>query len=59
MDDDGWVLMAQILYVTGGKDGESLGVNIEIAVYMPAPPHPLPKRRTAHHTAKIKTPPLT
>lgn len=48
MDHDGFVLMAQILDVTGGEVGESVGVNIEISVYMPAPkntPHPQRKKR--------------
>ena len=36
MDNDGCVLMAEILEVTGSGDGEAVGVNIEIAVYEPA-----------------------
>jgi hypothetical protein len=36
MDDDGFVLMAWIMNVTGGEDGESLGVNIQIEEYRPA-----------------------
>jgi|SRR5580658_2533472 hypothetical protein len=43
IDADGFVLMAEILDVSGGHDGESIGVNFEMSVYMPAPkdtPHP-------------------
>lgn len=62
MDDDGFVLLAEISNVTGGEDGENLGVNIEIAVYMPAPEAtspPQPKKRKAHRGADAKAPPQT
>jgi hypothetical protein len=36
MDGDGFVLIAWIMNVTGGEDGESLGVNIQIEEYRPA-----------------------
>ena len=46
MDTDGFVLMAEILDVSGGHDGESVGVNFEMSVYMPAPKDtPPPKKR--------------
>jgi HIRAN domain len=48
MDHDGFVLMAQILDVTGREAGASVGVNIEMSVYMPAPtnkPHLQRKKR--------------
>jgi hypothetical protein len=61
MDDDGFVLIAEISNVTGGEDGENLGVNIEIAVYMPTPQAtspPQPKKRQPHPKA-TKIPPQT
>jgi hypothetical protein len=48
IDGKGVALMAEILNVSGGYDGESVGVNFEMSVYMPAAkdkPHPQPKRR--------------
>jgi hypothetical protein len=36
MDDDGFVLMAWIMNVTGGEDDKNLGVNIQIEEYRPA-----------------------
>jgi hypothetical protein len=36
MDNDGFVLFAWIMNVTGGEDGESLGVNIQVEEYKPA-----------------------
>jgi hypothetical protein len=33
MDDDGFVLFGWIMNLTGGEDGESLGVNIQIEEY--------------------------
>jgi hypothetical protein len=57
IDDEGWILMAEILNVTGGEGGESLGVNVEIAAYMPAPSQPHPKKRRAHRRAKAELPP--
>jgi HIRAN domain len=46
MDHDGFVLMAEILELTGGHDGESVGVNFEMSIYMPAPKDaPQPKKR--------------
>jgi hypothetical protein len=38
MDKHGFVLFAQIIQVTGGENGESLGVNIQIEEYEPAAP---------------------
>jgi len=35
MDDDNFVLMAEILNFSGGDDGECMGVNIQLNVYMP------------------------
>jgi hypothetical protein len=34
--DDGFVLFAWIMNVTGGEDDESFGVNIQIEEYKPA-----------------------
>lgn len=36
MDSDGFILFAWIMNVTGGEDGESFGVNIQIEEYRPA-----------------------
>jgi HIRAN domain len=36
IDHDGFVLFAWIMEVTGGEDGRSLGVNIQIEEYKPA-----------------------
>jgi hypothetical protein len=55
MDHDGFVLMAEILELTGGHEGESVGVNFEMSVYMPAPketPHQQPKKRKPRQKAK-------
>lgn len=53
MDADGFVLMAEIMDVSGGHNGESVGVNFEMSVYMPAPkdepPRP-PKKRKPRRT---------
>jgi hypothetical protein len=38
MDHDGFVLMAQIINVTGGESSRSLGINIEVVMYRPAVP---------------------
>ena len=35
MDDDGFVLFGWITNFTGGEDGESVGVNIQIEEYKP------------------------
>ena len=35
MDKQGFVLMGKIVNVTGGHDGESYGVNIQVEEYMP------------------------
>lgn len=59
MDDDGWVMMAAILNISGEQYGESLGVNIEIAIYAPAPSATPPKKRRVRRTAKAETPPKT
>ena len=56
MDNDGWVMMAAILNISGEEYGENLGVNIEIAVYMPAPSQPPPKKRRARRKAKAEAP---
>jgi len=37
LDYDKFVLMAEILNFSGGDDSESVGVNIELKVYMPMP----------------------
>jgi hypothetical protein len=37
MDRQGFVLMAMIREITGGEDGRSLGVNIQLEEYRPAP----------------------
>jgi hypothetical protein len=36
MDEHGFILLAKILNVTGGEDGQSVGVNIQIEAYRPA-----------------------
>jgi len=56
MDNEGWVMMGEISNLTG-QDDENLGVNIEIAVYMPAPPQMPPKKRRAHLKAKAEAQP--
>jgi HIRAN domain len=38
MDKHGFVLFAKIIEVTGGENGESLGVNIQVEEYKPAGP---------------------
>lgn len=43
IDTEGFVLMAQILDVSGGKGDESVGINFEMGVYIPAQPK---KRKT-------------
>jgi hypothetical protein len=55
MDDDGFVLMGEILDVSGGHEDESVGVNFEMSVYMPAlkdMPHPQHKKRKPHQKTK-------
>lgn len=55
MDDGEFVLMGEILDVSGGHDGESVGVNYEMSVYMPAAkdtPHPQHRRRKPRQKAK-------
>jgi hypothetical protein len=47
VDHDGFVLMAEILDVSGQNE-ENVGVNFEMSVYIPSPkdtPHPQPKKR--------------
>jgi hypothetical protein len=50
-------MMAAILNISGDEYDENLGVNIEIAVYMPAPSQTPPKKRTAHRKAKAQAQP--
>jgi hypothetical protein len=55
IDADGFVLMAEILNVSGDHEGESVGVNFEMSVYMPAPkntPHPQRKKRKPRKKAE-------
>ena len=57
MDNDGWVMMGAILNISGEEYGENLGVNIEIAVYRPAPSQPPPKKRRARRKANAEAQP--
>ena len=57
MDNDGWVMMGAILNISGEEFGENLGVNIEIAVYRPAPSQPPPKKRRARRKANAEAQP--
>jgi len=54
MDEDGLIMMGEILNVTRGQDGEAMGVNIELAVYRPAPTKPPPKKRRARRKSRQK-----
>jgi hypothetical protein len=49
VDDDGFVLMAEILDVSGGHEGESVGVNFEMSVYMPVSKDTPPRKKRKPH----------
>jgi hypothetical protein len=53
MDEEGFVLMAEILELTGGHHGESVGVNFEMSVYMPASEN-APQRKKRKRRTKAK-----